>query len=44
MINSLETIAMAYESTHEQKESARRVILAHDPSAADIVEMLGLNK
>ena len=43
MIKSLEIIATAYESTPEQMEAAKRVILAHDPLANDIVEMLGLN-
>lgn len=43
MIQSLEIIASAYEPTLEVKEAAKRVILAHDPLANDIVEMLGLN-
>ena len=43
MIKSLDIAAIAYESTPEQIEAARRVILAHDPLATDIVEMLGLN-
>ena len=43
MIKSLEIIASAYESTPEQMEAAKRAILAHDPLATDIVEMLGLN-
>ena len=43
MIKSLDIVAIAYESTPEQIEAARRVILAHDPLATDIVEMLGLN-
>jgi hypothetical protein len=43
VIKSLEIIASAYEPTSEVKETAKRVILAHDPLATDIVEMLGLN-
>ena len=43
MIQSLEIIANAYECTPEVKEAAKRAILAHDPLATDIVEMLGLN-
>ena len=43
MIKSLDIVAIAYESTPEQIEAARRVILTHDPTAVDIVEMLGLN-
>lgn len=43
MIQSLEIIANAYECTPEVKEAAKAVILAHDPTATDIVEMLGLN-
>lgn len=43
MIKSLDIVAIAYESTPEQIEAAKRVILAHDPLATDIVDMLGLN-
>ena len=43
MIKSLDIVATAYESTPAEMEAAKRVILAHDPLATDIVEMLGLN-
>lgn len=43
MINSLEIIASAYEPSDEIKAIAKGVILAHDPLATDIVEMLGLD-
>ena len=43
MIQSLEIIANAYECAPEVKQAAKAVILAHDPLATDIVEMLGLN-
>ena len=44
MIKSLDIVAIAYESTPAEMEAARRVILAHDPLATDIVEMLGLEQ
>lgn len=43
MIQSLEIIANAYECTPEVKQAATAAILAHDPLAIDILEMLGLN-
>ena len=43
MIKSLDIVATAYESTPAEMEAARRVILAHDPMAADILEILGLS-
>ena len=33
-----------YDATPESKEKARAVILAHDPTAIDILEILGLEE
>ena len=44
VIKSLDIVATAYESTPAEMEAAKRVILAHDPLATDIVEMLGLDE
>ena len=43
MIRSLELIDSIYTPTPADKAKAKATILAHDPKALDIVEILGLD-
>ena len=43
VIRSLELIDSIYTPTPGDKAKAKAAILAHDPKALDIVEILGLN-
>ena len=42
MIQSLELVGSVYVATPTEKRKARKAILQHDPTAIDILEILGL--
>ena len=43
MIDSEIMLNSIYDATPQNRAKAKRVILAHDPAALDILEILGLN-
>ena len=41
-IQSLELVDSVYKATPEERRRAKRAVLQHDPSASDILAILGL--